>query len=154
MRAPIAALVVAVLVAGPVSGAHAATPAKKAKTTTVATQLLEVKVKPNPKQAKAGNVLFKVKNTGAVEHQLVVVATSAGTALPTKADGSVDEPAIPAGAEVGRIDSLLARKSASLKLSGVAKGTYTLFCNLETLRSDGTYLSHYKLGMHTTFKVG
>src|SRR5207244_684887 len=122
-------------------------------TTTVATQLLEFKVKPNPKQAKAGNVLFKVKNTGAVEHELVVVSTPPGAYIPTKPDGSVDESQIPTGTEKGRID-LLARKSASLRLAGLAPGSYTLFCNLETPRSDGTSISHYKLGMHTTFKVG
>lgn len=153
MRARVGALVVAVLVLGPVSTAHAAGPAKTAKTTTVATQLLEFKVKPNPKQAKTGNVLFKVKNTGAVEHELVVVSTPPGGSLATKPDGSVDETQLPAGTEKGRID-LLHNKSGSVRVSGLAPGSYTLFCNLETLRSDGTYLSHYKLGMHTTFRVG
>ena len=96
---------------------------------------------------------FKVKNTGAVEHELVVVSTPPGAYIPTKPDGSVDESQIPTGTEKGRID-LLARKSASLRLAGLAPGSYTLFCNLETPRSDGTSISHYKLGMHTTFKVG
>ena len=106
-----------------------------------------------PKRVKTGNVLFKAKNTGAVEHELVVVPTPPGGSLPTKPDGSVDETQLPAGAEKGRID-LLAKKSGSLRVSGLAPGSYTLFCNLETSRSGGTSLSHYELGMHTAFKVG
>jgi hypothetical protein len=40
---------------------------------------------------KAGNVKFRVDNVGGAEHELVVVRAAEPSALPTKADGTVDE---------------------------------------------------------------
>jgi uncharacterized cupredoxin-like copper-binding protein len=63
-----------------------ARPASAAKTKTVDVKLRELKILPRPKSTKAGDVTFKVKNIGTVEHEFVVVKTD-GAALPTAADG-------------------------------------------------------------------
>ncbi len=143
-----AAFAVATLALGPVAlTACGGGSDNQSGATTVDVKLREYKVLPAKKSAKRGNVNFDVRNTGTVEHEFVVVKTD-GTALPTAADGSVDEDKIAETAKFGEVEDLSAKDSGELRAKGLAPGTYTLFCNI--VDASG---SHYAHGMHTTFTV-
>ena len=97
---------------------------------------------------KGGQVKFTVNNVGGFGHELVIVHGSDPKALPTKADGSVDEDQIPEAQKVGEVENIAA-KTAKSGTFAMQKGTYVLFCNLS--EKDGT--SHFAKGMYTTFTV-
>jgi hypothetical protein len=101
-----------------------------------------------PTSAKNGQVKFTVDNVGGFEHELVIVQGSDPKALPTKADGSVDEDQIPEAQKVGEVENVAGRTNKSGTFA-MQKGTYVLFCNLS--EKDGT--SHFAKGMSTTFTV-
>jgi uncharacterized cupredoxin-like copper-binding protein len=140
--------VVAAVTLGPLPGAVAAT---KGKPVTV--QLYEFGVKPKPKFVAAGKVTFTAKNIGTMKHEMVLVKTTAGAALPTKADGSVDEEAIPESDKMGEVNNLKPKKSGTLTVK-LDAGDYEMFCNLTTKDSQGTSYVHYAEGMHQTFQAG
>lgn len=123
-----------------------ASPTKKVKT-----KLLEFKIRAKPNSAKAGDVRFKVKNIGGLEHEMVIVRGDSST-LPIAEDGSVDEAELPEDALLGEAEDVDPKKSATLEVDDITPGTYTLFCNLVEVSGD-TSLSHYAQGMHTTFTV-
>jgi uncharacterized cupredoxin-like copper-binding protein len=119
----------------------------------VATQLFEFGIKRKPKFVAAGKVTFTAKNIGTIKHELVVVKVATpDTLLPTKADGSVDEEAIPEADKMGAVENLKPKKSGTLTTT-LAPGSYVLFCNLTTT-SGGTTFVHYAKGMHSTFTAG
>jgi uncharacterized cupredoxin-like copper-binding protein len=104
-----------------------------------------------PTSIKAGEVRFFVKNTGAVEHELVVVQSDADpAALPVysatdkRAEGhvvgDVDEDKVTSEGEVEGIEAG-ATKDATFDLK---PGKYVLMCNLAT---------HYTMGMRVAFTV-
>jgi uncharacterized cupredoxin-like copper-binding protein len=140
--------VVAAVALGPLPGAAAATKGKP-----VSVQLYEFGVKPKPKFVAAGKVTFTAKNVGTMKHEMVLVKTTEGATLPTKADGSVDEEAIPESDKMGKVDSLKPKKSGTLTVK-LAPGDYVMFCNLTTTDSQGTTYVHYAQGMHQTFQAG
>jgi uncharacterized cupredoxin-like copper-binding protein len=87
--------------------------------------------------AKAGTVTFKVKNTGDIEHELVVIKTKTRAAkLKTKGGRAV---------ETGAVDEVevASGKTKSLKVK-LKKGHYALICNIG---------DHYTEGMHKDFTV-
>ena len=91
----------------------------------------------------AGTVAFAAKNTGATEHDLIVLKTDlAPNALVIKA-GIVDEKA--SGTLIGEIelDKLGRGESASMTLE-LEPGSYVLICNLP---------AHYLRGMRVAFEV-
>ena len=116
-------------------------------------QLYEFGVKPKPKFVAAGKVTFTAKNIGTMKHEMVVVKTTVGATLPTKADGSVDEEAIPESDKMGEVGGLKPKKSGKLTAT-LAAGDYEIFCNLTTKDSQGTTYVHYAEGMHQTFQAG
>ena len=140
-------LMVPVLVL-PASGAVAA-----AKGKPVTVQLYEFGVKPKPKFVAAGKVTFTAKNIGTMKHEMVLVKTTEGATLPTKADGSVDEEAIPEDDKMGEVEHLKPKKSGTLTVK-LDAGDYEIFCNLTTKDSEGTSYVHYAEGMHQTFQAG
>jgi uncharacterized cupredoxin-like copper-binding protein len=124
-----------------------------AKGKPVKVQLYEFGVKPKPKFVAAGKVTFTAKNIGTMKHEMVVVRTTAGATLPTKADGSVDEEQIPESDKLGEVENLKPKKSGTLTTK-LTPGDYVIFCNLTTKDSSGTTYVHYAQGMHQTFQAG
>jgi hypothetical protein len=83
---------------------------------------------------------LNVQNTGTVTHDIKLVRTDlAPDALPRK-DADVDESKVEL---IARATDLKRRDRATLD-ARLQPGNYVLFCNVS---------GHYKLGMHTGFKV-
>ena len=117
----------------------------------VAVTLAEYQVKPVPTSVPSGSVKFEAKNIGGTEHELHVIKTDlAPDALPTKADGSVDEEA--AGVTmVDHADNIAAGSEKSLT-ADLTPGKYVLVCNIVQTVNNQT-VSHYAKGMHIAFTV-
>jgi uncharacterized cupredoxin-like copper-binding protein len=101
----------------------------------------------DPDSVPAGAIALDGTNTGTHPHEIVIVKGVAPAALPTDAQGSVDEKSLPAGAEIGEVEAF----NPGLSCSGtfaLDAGTYTLFCNV--VGEEG---AHFKLGMVTTLTV-
>lgn len=98
----------------------------------------------DPTSATAGAVDFSITNDGPSTHEFVVFKTDlAPDALPTSADGDVDEE----GEGVTHIDEKedIAAGSTTTLAVTLDAGNYVLICNLP---------GHYKLGMHVSLTVG
>jgi mono/diheme cytochrome c family protein/uncharacterized cupredoxin-like copper-binding protein len=107
----------------------------------------------SPASAPAGNVTFVVKNTGTIEHEMVVLKTNmpfdqlpvvdAGDPpAPVKTGGNkVDE-----GANVGETGdpNLKPGDTRTFTIKHMAAGRYVLVCNLA---------NHYRMGMRAAFTV-
>jgi hypothetical protein len=119
---------------------------------TVEVDLSEFIVRVDPASAPAGSVTFNVNNVGGEVHEFVVVKTDlAPDALPTAADGSVDEAG--EGSEViDEIEDIQPGASEVLALD-LDAGAYVLLCNIVEEAEDGTTESHYVEGMHAPFVV-
>jgi uncharacterized cupredoxin-like copper-binding protein len=126
-----------------------------AKTTgkQVAVKLYEFGIRRKPNFVAEGKVTFSAKNIGTEKHELVVVRAERGVPLPTAADGSVDEEAIPAADRIGEVEDVKPKKTKSLTKK-LKAGDYVLFCNIVDEEKDGTTVSHYAEGMHARFTVG
>lgn len=118
--------------------------------TTVAVTLQEFAVAANPVSVPAGEVTFEATNSGPEDqHELVVMKTDlAPEALPTNADGSVNEE----GEGVEAIDEIPefdvgGTQSLTLDLDA---GSYVLICNIYTAEEQE---SHYQEGMRLSFTV-
>ena len=103
-----------------------------------------------PQTAKAGLVNFTVTNTGPADtHEFVVIKTDLSfIALPTDADGAVDETAGGMTVE-GEIEDVLVGSTQSLSLT-LTPGAYALICNIYDATENE---AHYQEGMRTTFTV-
>ena len=124
------ALAMAAVAASPIG----ASPSK----TLVKVQLKEFKVLPAPGSAKSGPVAFSVKNTGKIDHELVVLKTNLPPAkLPVKGSKAVEK------GLVGRVGPLKAGASKTLGLT-LKTGKYVLLCNVP---------GHYQAGQRTGFTV-
>jgi uncharacterized cupredoxin-like copper-binding protein len=115
----------------------AAAGATNSKTTVTVTEK-EWKVTPLPSKAKPGSVTFKIKNTGHLKHEFIVVRTTLAK-LPIKGAVAVIKP----GTQLAKIGAISPGKSATLTLS-LKAGTYELLCNLP---------AHYAAGQHIQFKL-
>jgi uncharacterized cupredoxin-like copper-binding protein len=97
----------------------------------------------SPTSATAGPLTFDVQNEGPSTHEFVVFKTDlAPDALPTKADGTVDEEG-QGVKHIDEIEGIAAGDEATLDVD-LEAGSYVLICNLP---------GHYKSGMHTGFSV-
>ena len=144
-----ASLVVALVLAtvGCSSGPTAtATPAA----TAVAVTLQEWAVGTIPQTARAGTVNFSVTNTGPADtHEFVVIKTDLSLiALPTDADGAVDE----AGGGMTVVDEIedIAVGSTETLSVPMTAGAYVLICNIFDETENE---AHYQEGMRTSFTV-
>ena len=117
---------------------------------TVEVTLQEFSVVPSATSAPLGEVTFDVTNSGPEDiHEFVVFATDlAPDALPTNADGSVDETG--AGVElIGEIEDIAVGDTQSTTMA-LEAGSYVFVCNI--LESEGTEtISHYQQGMRVGF---
>jgi uncharacterized cupredoxin-like copper-binding protein len=103
----------------------------------IAVNLKEFAVNPQPAAGRAGRVTFHVRNTGKVPHEFVVLRTNKAADALAKG-GRADETG-----NVGEIGDLQPGASKSLALS-LRPGHYALICNLP---------GHYLAGQHTDFTV-
>jgi hypothetical protein len=139
------------LVAALVVGAAALAACSDDGKTKVNVTLSEWIVQPDKGSVKGGEIEFVADNKGAETHELVVVRGASAEALPTDADGAVDEAQLQEGALIGEVEDVASQtlKSVTLDLS---PGSYVLFCNIvET--TDGETESHFAKGMHTVLQV-
>lgn len=104
----------------------------------VAVALSEFAMTPSVRAVSAGSVTFSVSNTGSVEHEFVILRTSAAAdALPQKgAEAS----------EAGLVDEIEGIKSGEAGSLNVdlASGHYVVICNLP---------DHYAAGMYADLTV-
>ena len=108
---------------------------------------------PSTTNAPAGDVTFTVKNTGTIEHEMIVVKTdSPFDQIPINATG--DPPAVVAsgGDKIDETNNVGETGDPNLKpgdtrtftIKGLAPGNYALVCNLA---------QHYGLGMRAPLTV-
>jgi hypothetical protein len=112
-------------------------------------RLIEFKVKPARDYVAKGKTKVVLKNAGTETHEFVVVRGDDAAALPTDADGAVDESKIPKSDQVGEVEDIKKGKTKS-KVFKLSPGSYVVFCNVVDKEKDGTVVSHFKEGMHTT----
>jgi hypothetical protein len=145
-------LVLATMVVGAVAGGFTPSLAVTAKPPKVKVQLIEFQVNPALQFVAKGKINFVVKNAGTEKHEFVIVRGADPAALPTKADGSVDENQIPKRDELGELENIKKGKTKS-KTFKLSAGSYILFCNTVDVEEDGTVVSHFARGMYTTINA-
>jgi len=91
----------------------------------------------SPASAAAGSITFVVKNTGTIEHEMVVLKTDTPfDALEVDAEGKVSE-----DTSIGEVAEFAAGTTKSVTLD-VPAGSYALVCNIA---------KHYGMGMRAAF---
>jgi len=139
----IAALAAAAMVLG------TAAPAAAAKTPKLKVKLIEFEVNPAQDFIAEGKTKVIAKNKGTEDHELVIVRGDDPLALPTDADGAVDEDQIPEDDFIGEIEEFAAGKTEK-KAFKLPAGKYVLFCNITEEEDNGEIVSHFSEGMYTT----
>jgi uncharacterized cupredoxin-like copper-binding protein len=132
------AIALALMVAAAALAATLASAASGASTGgSVSVTEKEFKLTRKPASITAGKVTFNVKNTGALDHELVVLKTTTPPGkLPVKNQRAV---------ETGRVGKVAVKKGKSTKLVvTLQKGKYVLLCNVK---------AHYKAGQFAGFTV-
>lgn len=130
--------------------ATAATTAAAGTPIVIDVELKDYEVIPDPDSGAGGDYEFEITNTGPSVHEFVVVKTDlAADALPTGADGSVEEGG--ALTAIGEIEDIAVDSSQTFTAS-LDAGHYVLFCNIVEEGADGTIV-HYTQGMHIDFTV-
>ena len=118
--------------------------------TTVDVTVQEFAVIPASSSAPAGDVTFDVTNEGPDDtHEFVVFKTDlAPDALPTAADGSVDEEG--EGVElIDEIEDIAVGDTPTLTVT-LDAGSYVFICNIVE-EEGGETISHYQQGMRVAF---
>jgi len=119
---------------------------------TVDVTVQEFAVVPAASSAPAGDVTFNVTNEGPDDtHEFVVFKTDlAPDALPTAADGSVDEGG--EGVElIGEIEDIAVGDTPTLTVA-LDAGSYVFICNIVE-EEGGETIVHYQQGMRVAFTV-
>jgi uncharacterized cupredoxin-like copper-binding protein len=108
-----------------------------------------------PNAAKAGDVTFIVKNTGTIEHEVIVLLLPAGTTynkLPVVDGGDPPAPVATGADKVDEASSvgetgepnLQPGQTRTFTVKAMAAGNYALVCNIA---------QHYTMGMEAPFTV-
>jgi len=145
-RSMLAAVVAVAMVLATSAPAGAKEPAK------VKTRLIEFEIQPDSAYIAKGKTKLVLKNAGSEKHEFVVVRGDDPTALPTAADGSVDESQIPKADKLGEVGDIKKGQTKS-KVFKLSPGNYIFFCNLVDKEKDGTDVSHFVEGMYTTINA-
>lgn len=114
--------------------------------------LSEWVIKPTPRTVTTGQVQFVVKNAGTEIHEFVVVRGDDPDALPTDADGAVDEEQIAKRDEIGEIEDIASKKTKKVTFK-LKSGKYILFCNVVDEEGTSNQVSHFAEGMVKTITV-
>jgi uncharacterized cupredoxin-like copper-binding protein len=94
-----------------------------------------------PTHLKAGVYTYDISNTGAMEHEMLVMKTDlAPSALPLK-NGDIDEEALP---PISDGENIAPGKSQTRTIDLSKPGTYLFVCNIP---------GHFKAGMYTYVTV-
>jgi uncharacterized cupredoxin-like copper-binding protein len=103
----------------------------------------DFKVVPAETSAAAGELTFNITNDADQTHEFVIFKTDlAPDALPTNADGDVDEEG--EGVEhIDEVEDITGGSTESLTVT-LDPGNYVFLCNLP---------GHYRQGMHVAFTV-
>ena len=108
---------------------------------TVNATLTDSKILLDRDNISAGTVVFTVKNTGTVEHELVVLKTDVAA---DKIKPDADEPGkMSEEGSLGESGDIAAGETKTFKLD-LSAGHYVFICNQP---------GHYLLGMHIAFTV-
>lgn len=108
---------------------------------TVNATLTDSKILVDRDNISAGTVVFTVKNTGTVEHELVVLKTDVAA---DKIKADADEPGkMSEEGSLGESGDIAAGETKTFNLN-LAAGHYVFMCNQP---------GHYLLGMHIAFTV-
>jgi uncharacterized cupredoxin-like copper-binding protein len=116
----------------------AATPAQGG---TVNATLTDMKISLDRTSVPAGTITFVVKNTGAIEHELVVLQTNTAQdkiGMDMDEEGKMDETG-----NVGETGDMNIGETKTFTIT-LPAGHYVLMCN---------EIGHYAAGMHMTFTV-
>lgn len=99
---------------------------------------------PDATSAKAGAVTFTVKNTGTVDHEMVVLKTD--TQFDQLPVGTSEADKVDEGSSVGETGdpALKPGETRTFTLQDLAAGKYVFVCNIA---------KHYGLGMRAAFSV-
>jgi uncharacterized cupredoxin-like copper-binding protein len=111
----------------------------------------EYSLKPSPAHVDAGNVEIKVKNSGSLTHEFVVVRADSVASLPVAKDGSVDEDKIAETDKMGELEDIASGASKS-KTFDLPAGNYVMFCNV--VDEGPPKVVHFHKGMSSQFTVG
>lgn len=108
---------------------------------------------PSPATVPAGNVTFKVKNTGTIDHEMIVLKTDTPVDQIPVVDGG-DPPApvtsgadkVDEGTSVGETGdpNVKPGETRTFTVKDMAAGKYVLVCNIA---------KHYTMGMRAAFTV-
>jgi uncharacterized cupredoxin-like copper-binding protein len=101
----------------------------------IGTLLTEFDITLSAASAPPGEVVFEVRNAGALPHEVILVRTDLDAAALPVQDGAVDEEALDIVAEVRD----LAAGEAATMTAELEAGHYVLICNLS---------GHYESGVH------
>jgi len=98
----------------------------------------------SPTSGASGDVTFTVKNTGTIDHEVVVLKTD--TAFDQLKVGESEADKVDESTSVGETGdpALKPGETRSFTVTGLAAGNYVLVCNIA---------KHYGLGMRSAFKV-
>ncbi|HSI98703.1 MAG TPA: hypothetical protein VK926_10105 [Gaiellaceae bacterium] len=127
-----------ILVAAAVAALAASPVGAESSATKVSVRLFEFKVTSAPAKAKRGAVTFVVRNTGKIDHELVVLRTNIAPAKLAVRSGKAVETG-----RVGRAGRLSPGTSRTLSLK-LKAGRYVLLCNLP---------GHYQAGQRIAFRA-
>ena len=109
--------------------------------TTVMVDEQEMTVTTSVKRVAPGKVTFIIRNSGSVEHELVVLRYSGSPgSLPVRSFKALEDEEV----VIGEAEDLGPGKSTRLTLN-LRPGRYLLLCNV---------VGHYQLGMRTSLLVG
>ena len=148
----IRSLVLATMVVVAVTGGFTPSLAATAKPPKQKVELIEFQVNLAGQYIAKGKSNFVVKNAGTETHEFVIVRGADPAALPTKADGSVDEEQIKKSDQVGELENIKKGKTKS-KTFKLSAGPYILLCNTVDTEEDGTVVSHFARGMSTVINA-
>jgi uncharacterized cupredoxin-like copper-binding protein len=140
MRGFLRISILAALVLAVAGGAALVASARDAASgSTVRVTLSEMKVVTAKQRSPAGKVTFVVRNSGTIEHELVIVRAAGAGGLPVRAYKAQEGNGV-----IAEIEDIEPGKTGRLTTS-LGTGRYLLICNI---------VGHYQLGMSATLRVG
>jgi uncharacterized cupredoxin-like copper-binding protein len=117
-------------------------PSEESQGSQVATTLHDYRIETSVESVPAGKVTFTIENTGATEHEMVVIQTDVAIADMAVEGHETNEEASGMN-PIGEVEDVQPGESTTLVLT-LEPGRYVLLCNLP---------KHFERGMATEFQV-